>query len=389
MPVATNNPRCGVCDSKLVKNGKTTAGRTRWRCKSCGSSSTQHREDISRKAQLRAFITWLLGSGSQASFGGTGRSFRAAVQWCWQIPVTPPAPTGEVHDQIMLDGTYFNGWCVLIAFTGTHVLDWQWCDQEKKIAWQALMKRIPAPRVAIVDGGTGLHAALREDWPETSVQRCFFHVFQATRRHLTFAPRLPAGRELMALTKALMRVQDLDQGRAWLSAYSQWEANWDEFLKHRTYARAGGERPSTIPPTRSWWFTHDRLRRARGLYRQLIRNQNLFVWLDPDLKPADGSKIHRTTSPLEGGPNKAIKELLRTHRGLPPEHARTAVDWLLNSLTETPVDPWTLARAEHWNPPRETTTQETELEEPETYGTAFSWEDGNGIQHGWGGRSHR
>lgn len=212
----------------------------------------------------------------------------------------------------MLDGTYFNGWCVLIAFTGTHVLDWQWCDQEKKIAWQTLMKRIPAPRVAIVDGGTGLHAALREDWPETRVQRCFFHVFQTTRRHLTFAPRLPAGRELMALTKALMRVQDLDQGRAWLSAYSQWEAKWDEFLKHRTYASAGGERPSMIAPTRSWWFTHDRLRRARALYRQLIRNQNLFVWLDPDLKPADGSKIHRTTSPLEGGPNKAIKDLLRT-----------------------------------------------------------------------------
>jgi hypothetical protein len=24
----------------------------------------------------------------------------------------------------MLDGTYFNGWCVIIAHTRTHVVDW-------------------------------------------------------------------------------------------------------------------------------------------------------------------------------------------------------------------------------------------------------------------------
>ncbi|WP_416375677.1 transposase-like zinc-binding domain-containing protein, partial [Neomicrococcus lactis] len=36
MPVASHRPRCGVCDCVLVKNGKTSAGRTRWRCKSCG-----------------------------------------------------------------------------------------------------------------------------------------------------------------------------------------------------------------------------------------------------------------------------------------------------------------------------------------------------------------
>lgn len=72
----------------------------------------------------------------------------------------------------MLDGTYFNGWCVLIAFTGSHVVDRQWCDEEKKVAWQTLMQRIPAPGAAVVDGGTWLHAALRHYWPDTRMQRC-------------------------------------------------------------------------------------------------------------------------------------------------------------------------------------------------------------------------
>lgn len=387
MPPASNKPRCGVCDSKLVKNGKTSAGRTRWRCKHCGASSTQSRQDISRRAQLTDFVEWLLGPTSQSARGGTGRSFRAAVSWCWRIEVPPPAPTGQIHEQIMLDGTYFNGWCVLIAFTGSHVVDWQWCDQEKKVAWQALMERIPAPRVVVVDGGTGLHAALRHYWPETRVQRCYFHVFQAVRRHLTFAPRLPAGRELMALTKALMKVSTQEQAAAWISEYSQWEATWEVFLKDRTEARAGAERPSAVPASRLWWYTHQRLRRARGFYRTLIKHQNLFIWLETDLQPANGAKIHRTTSPLEGGPNKAIKELLRAHRGMPDTHARTAVNWLLDSLTEYPRQPWTLAREEHWDPPRKQRKIKEEPAGPALYDREFSWEDGNGVQHGWGGRS--
>lgn len=33
---ARKQPRCGVCGHKLVKNGQTSAGRTRWRCRACG-----------------------------------------------------------------------------------------------------------------------------------------------------------------------------------------------------------------------------------------------------------------------------------------------------------------------------------------------------------------
>lgn len=43
----------------------------------------------------------------------------------------------------MLDGTYFNGWCVLIAYTGEKVIHWQWCDREKTASWTALIARIP------------------------------------------------------------------------------------------------------------------------------------------------------------------------------------------------------------------------------------------------------
>jgi hypothetical protein len=94
---------------------------------------------------------------------------------------------------------------------------------------------------------------------------------------------------------------------------------------------------------------------------------------------------------LEGGPNGAIKYLLRDHRGLSTTHARRAVEWLLDSLTTHPRHPWTLTKPEHYTPsatPRPTTPSRDEPVGPATYDTAFSPDDGNGIQHGWAGRSH-
>ena len=380
MQVARNHPRCGVCGAKQVKNGTTSAGRTRWRCKTCGASSVQNREDVTRRAQLAAFHDWLLGPAPQAAMGGSGRSFRAATIWCWNIRVPQPVSTGEVDQVLMLDGTYFQDWCVIIASTGEHVRGWQWCNQESKPAYRALLERLPAPDMVVVDGGRGAAAALAECWPDTKVQRCYFHIFRTVTRHLTMNPRLEAGKQLRALTTALMRVSNLDEATEWTRQYVAWEAEWDTFLKHRTYAGTHKERPTGVGQIAQWWFTHRELRRCRALFRGLIRHHQLFTWLTFDEPRA------RTTSPLEGGPNKALKELLRVHRGLPEAHARRAVDWLLNSLTEHPHDPWQLAKQKHWNPrPRPRRT----IEEPlgPQPGTSFSWEDGNGIQKGWAGRS--
>lgn len=381
MQVARNRPRCEVCDAKLVKNGTTTAGRTRWRCKACGASAVRNRVDLTRRAQLDAFIDWVLGSAPQRSFGGTGRSFRATTRWCWNILVAQPSVTGEVFSTVMLDGTYLQGWCLLIAYNGRHVLGWQWCDRESKPAWTALLQRLPAPEMVVIDGGPGIAAALAQCWPQTPVQRCYFHIFQTVTRHLTMNPRLEPGKQLRALTKALMKVDNIDQARAWIVEYAAWESRWDHFLKHRSYPGTHRERPRGIGEHQQWWYTHRELRTCRSLFRSLLTRNELFTRLTAD----PTTPRPRTTSPLEGGPNKAIKDLLRLHRGLPEDHARKAIEWLLNNWAEHPHQPWSLARPEHWTPtqPARVITDEPDSPQP---GTAFSWEDGNRIQKGWTGR---
>lgn len=284
----------------------------------------------------------------------------------------------------MLDGTYFNDWCVLVAYTGNHVIGWQWCDREKHASWSALLQQIPAPAATIVDGHKGLESALREHWPESKVQRCLFHIQQNIRTHLTMRPNLDAGKELLALAKALTPIQDLDQAAVWAGEFASWEARWESFLKTRTYAKKNTERPSGIGTNQQWWYTHLRLRRARGTLATVLKNGHLFTWLT---SATDGHKLDRTTSPLEGGINAGLKHLLRDHRGLTDDHAKRAVDWYLYLHTQSPQDPWTFVKAGHWQPQRKQTKTIQEPIGPALYDTAFSPDDGNGIQQGWAGRS--
>ena len=336
------------------------------------------------------FVAWLLGKQSQADTGGrTDRTFRRHIAWCWGIPVPQPAVTGEIYRQIIVDGTYFATWCVLIAHNGSHVIGWQWCASESKAAWGELIRRFPAPDVVVTDGGMGLRSALDRYWPRTRIQRCYFHIFATVKRHTTLNPRLTAGKKALALTRDLMAVKDLDAAAAWLGAYASWESEWSQMLKERTYAKTGIERPTWAKPHQRWWYTHIRLRRVQGLFRQLIRDTALFTWLHPAYLDTDGNRtVARTTSLLEGGPNAAIKRLLRDHRGLPEEHARSAVDWLLNSLTEHPHDPWDLAKRHlvtSQAPP--TRVDPDELIGPAHYDTGLTAEEGLWARKGWAGRS--
>lgn len=149
MSGARKSPTCGVCGGKLVKNGTTSAGRTRWRCTTCGASSTQARPDITAKAQLNAFQSWLLAGRRPDQLATSDRTFRRATAWCWRIAVPPPAPPTAAPSVVILDGTYFQTWCLLIATDGRHVLDWQWCDREKKIDWAQILTRLPTPYVRV------------------------------------------------------------------------------------------------------------------------------------------------------------------------------------------------------------------------------------------------
>lgn len=152
---------------------------------------------MTEREQLRRFLIWISGKQSQAEItGGTGRSFRRNTAWCWALEPRLPA-TGEIHDVVLVDGVWIGSWCLLIAQSSTgQVIAWQWCARESSAAWQALFTQIPAPAVVVTDGGSGIRSALAHTWPETTIQRCIFHIQLNVTRELTRNPRLHAGRAL-------------------------------------------------------------------------------------------------------------------------------------------------------------------------------------------------
>jgi len=229
---------------------------------------------------LNRFLAWLLGKSSQAETDGlTGRSFRDQIAWCWHIQPTLP-PTTTPPRVVIIDGTYLADYGLLIA-TNEHQkpLAWQWCSTESEAAWTALLQQIPAPHVVVCDGGSGVHAALKQIWPDTLIQRCIFHIWMNLKTHLTLKPRTPAGQALLGLGKLLLKISTLEDATRWLQLVNDWWLEYGHLTRERSYAKRRADGSWDSPTGKRWWYTHERLRRAYNLLAALIRKQHLFTYL--------------------------------------------------------------------------------------------------------------
>lgn len=370
-----------VCGEKTKKNGTTSAGKIRYRCTVCGASQTQKRPAASRNHQLEALVQWLISTKTQAEIQPekSSRSFRRHTQWAWKVqPVI--TPTGEVFDEVQLDGIYLEKDHVcLIAYADGHVVDYQWATTENSTAWSVLLQRIPVPAVVVIDGGSGLAKALDHQWPQTRIQRCLVHIQRNVRQYLTLRPRTDAGRELADLSRRLTRITTLEEASVWAVGLAGWYSRHQDMLNEKTWA--------TDPlATKRWWWTHQRLRKAYNLLNTQLRKQTLFQYLQPELLAQVSGVISSTTNQIEGGTNAGLREMLLRHRGLRLDRRKRAVEWWLQQHTSHPQPPSTFIRETDYDPSKNSRIITEEPLGPALYDTSFSWEDGTGIQHGWAGR---
>lgn len=298
------------------------------------------------------------------------------------------APTGEIHDEVQVDGLYLSSrWCCLVASTRGRVIAWQWCDREKSVAWQALMQQVPAPTVAVCDGGTGLLPAIEIAWPDAKVQRCLVHVQRNVRTHLTTRPKTDAGKALWGLARSLTRITTPEQAISWLRHLNDWHDLHGHLTRERTYLgqqRDGRTAPAWVRPGQRWWYTHDRLRRAYRLLAKLAQRGHLFTYLDP---AHDGLGISSSTNQAEGAINAGLRDMLRRHRGMPEHHQRRAVEWWLTIHALDPPEPGSFITPENYQPPAPAATPLDEAIGPATYDTGLTAEEGLWHRRGWAGRS--
>lgn len=292
---------CAICQRPGVIKAGRRNNKQRYRCKNCNASYSTSRPQASRIHTFSHWMAWLSGKASISELGYSSSTWHRKTAWCWNVICPGPQPTGQACDYLMIDATYIQDWCCLIAYNGTHVIDWQWASTETSLAYELLLKRLVKPSMVIIDGHAGLYRAITRTWSDIPIQRCLFHLGQTVKKHTSLNPRLQAGQEILALTRRLTHVNNAQKAIDWLIDYQTWENTWEDFLKQRTYAYQGRPRPKGTRHDATWWYTHRNLRAVRLLYRSLIKRKQLFTWLEAG---SEQNPFPRTTSPLEGGPNK-------------------------------------------------------------------------------------
>lgn len=385
----------------MHKNGvHPTTKRTRWRCRICGASTIRRRTDKSSAVLFQLFITWISKKASLnelAAASGVSRSTLARkFQMFWFV--TPPRPlqTGEIYDQVMIDGTYFGrSDCLLIARNSEHVLAWQWCKRENKLNYQRLLGRIVPPVMVITDGNYGALRALETDMPEVVIQRCLFHIRSRVTQLVTLRPRTQAGRDLQKLARYLLHITTIEQAQAWEIEFRRAYHKHAKWLNERTYRNQvrREEVPRYVRSDQRWWFTHKNTRDAYNSVMTPLKRGHLFKYLLFDRQDSQAAAAS-TTNSVESL-NSLIKLFNRLHRGRTPEHRRRAAEWLLYLRTEGCEDPVVIAARQNYGKDayeraRALGKQEAKKTEQKLTVQHFQdeamFEEGIWVRKGWAGR---
>lgn len=265
----------------MRKNGTTSAGKQRWRCDSCHTSSVRRREDGTRMAQFHAFLRWVTGTASMqaaaASIGVSRRTFLRAIDWCWNVRPCL-GDDGVAHRFVEVDGTYVPyGWVHAGRGRRGRQPHRMAVHKENTAAYRALMRPLAPPGLLVCDGAPSCLRAAAQVWPGTAVQRCLVHTLRNTFTDLTRNPRSEAGRELLARIRKLPRIHGAGQAAAWMAGPDDWHTRHGGYIKERTYARADPDNPKARAG-RTWWWTHERLRRAYFRIIAMQRDGMLFMF---------------------------------------------------------------------------------------------------------------
>lgn len=293
----------------MWKDGRTPAGKQRWRCRACNRVAIRARPDTAFRHLKKHFVRWLTGNQSLAEIaheiGCTRQTLVARFSTLWEeCPAPPPAPSKPDHI-LILDGVYLSGRvnAALVARTTEHVRSWLFTERENCLSWIEFLSHLTPPSFVVSDGQKGLTEAIARCFSSAVLQRCLAHVERYSRIKLSSHPKTQAGRELWALTRSLWRVHTRRQKRRWVRVYKKWERKHESFLKQR----------SASPTGRGWWYIHRNVRAVRTHIRNALPNLFIFV---------RHSEVPRTTNHVEGGINSRLKELVHRHRGLSPYRKR-------------------------------------------------------------------
>lgn len=126
-----------------------------------------------------------------------------------------------------------------------------------------------------------------------------YHVFCQVKRYTTIRPKTAAGAELYMLSKDLLHLKNEKEAKDWTDKFIEWMKKYNRFLSQVTYDEKG-----------NCHSTHERLLKAQRSVLKLIKEGNMFTYLDDGLKECLDT-IPSTNNRIEGGINSRLRAMLR------------------------------------------------------------------------------
>lgn len=293
----------------MIRYGSTARGTKRWRCVSCGVTSTSRNKTNHYHRQFNWFKKWVVEGFTVKQLSqesGHSRWIIRGVIAYWLKH--PPAMAALINtDNCLFDGTYLDRQHGLLAMMGVGsgiivgIYGMTERPDDLREFFRSSAERGLNPKSVTVDGNIHVIRSLCAQWPEVIIQRCLVHV---QRQGLMWCRRFPKrldARKLRALFLSLTAITTLRERDVWLTQLTAWEARY-------------GNRISASRET-GWVFSD--LKRARCMVLRAV--PDLFHYLDHP-------EIPRTTNGLEGYFGR-LKDRYHDHRGLTQKNRLIYFQW--------------------------------------------------------------
>lgn len=156
---------------------------------------------------------------------------------------SPPQNTVESkgHVHLLIDGTYFeNGLCLILYYDYDiqYVQLFRETNQEKfrEIKEDLLnLKKIGTQVYSVTcDGHKAIMKAVIHTFPNATLQRCVVHVKRQIKNYLGVNPQLVQAKELLSYSRALTRINTLDDAHRWLVQVHHWYKQEEEFINQKS-----------------------------------------------------------------------------------------------------------------------------------------------------------
>ena len=318
--------KCKTCGGTLVKNGKTQAGKQRYKCKICDTSKVIKKDNITRLNELKLFIKWLIDSTKISDkVDISRRTFHRKTSWCWRV--VPKIKSDEISsDFIFIDATYINrDLCLLIVRNEQFVLNYRWAESESFYDYCELLKPLKEPRFAICDGGSSIIKAINYLWENTQIQRCLVHITRNAEKKLGKRSPCEINHIFRLHIKKLHSVDTVKKSQNCLRKFNKLYEEHKASIEQIT--------PNVDIETGEvlrFYRTHKNLFSVCNMIKKLIVKNMLFLFIE--------NNIPNNSNSLEGGINSPLKNLLRCHRGISLEHQKRMFEWYLLSRSNTSVN---------------------------------------------------